>query len=701
MSKIKNFSKVLSALTASALVIGGIGFNSAVLNDNNTVLAAAAGDVNQDNSVNVADIVLLQQYLTKQTSISSFMTADLNADRKVNIFDLVMLKRNVVSANQGTTDPTDPTEPTEPTTTEPATTEPVTTETTVTTTTVVTDPVEGDNTIVLADSGITFTGTGATLSADNKIITIAAPGTYIVTGEMTGGQIVVDVDKTAYVDGEVELSLEGMSLTNTADSPIYVASIDGECVISAKKNTENTVSDGTSYTNADEGEGAIYACDDLKIKGKGTLNVNGNCGDGIVCKNDLKVFNSTLNVTAVDDGLRGKDSVKIGDADDTAFDNLIVTIKTTAGDGIKSNATDEGNGVVTINGGTVNIDAYSDGIHAYQELNVNGGSIDIETTESKDSGSSKGLKAGYTDDSTGETLTGVVNVNGGYVNANTNDDCINSNGDINILGGQLELQTKAATSGYQGLHADNSVTLGTDGGAYEDFDLVIYNAYEGIEAMNIYQKSGATVVTSLDDAFNVAGGADNSGSSGGWPGQGGTSSGGAGELVISGGFSVISVQNGDHDGYDSNGTLKITGGIAITNGQEPFDCDGGVSYTGGVYIKNTGSSGGMGGGMMPGGSTSMTESVNASCSISAGTRVTLCDGSGNIIVSFIADKSVSSLIAGCTAYSGATFYTGGELSGSTYFQELDDTQLAAYGGTLTGGTAVSGSSSGGTTNPWG
>ncbi|MBQ8435702.1 MAG: hypothetical protein IJX24_06820, partial [Oscillospiraceae bacterium] len=90
----------------------------------------------------------------------------------------------------------------------------------------------------------------------------------------------------------------------------------------------------------------------------------------------------------------------------------------------------------------------------------------------------------------------------------------------------------------------------------------------------------------------------------------------------------------------------------------------------------------------------------ASCSVSAGTRVTLCDGSGNIIVSFIADKNVSSLIAGCTAYSGASFYTGGELSGSTYFQELDDTQPAAYGGTLTGGTAVSGSSSG-TTNPWG
>jgi len=105
----------------------------------------------------------------------------------------------------------------------------------------------------------------------------------------------------------------------------------------------------------------------------------------------------------------------------------------------------------------------------------------------------------------------------------------------------------------------------------------------------------------------------------------------------------------------------------------------------------------MGGGMRPGfGSTSMTESVNVSTSVSAGTRVTLCDGSGSVIVSFINDKSCSSLIAGCTAYSGAAFYTGGTLSGSTYFQELDDTQLAAYGGTLSGGTAVSSSGSGNT-----
>ena len=77
-----------------------------------------------------------------------------------------------------------------------------------------------------------------------------------------------------------------------------------------KNNTENTLSDGESYTNADEDNGVIYSKDDLKIKGKGTLNITGNCGYGIISKNDLKVYNGNLQITSKDVCLKGKDSVK-------------------------------------------------------------------------------------------------------------------------------------------------------------------------------------------------------------------------------------------------------------------------------------------------------------------------------------------------------------------------------------------------------
>ena len=575
---------------------------------------------------------------------------------------------------------------------------------------VVETPVSSDYTITLG-STVSTNAPESVATVANNVVTIIQPAVFSVSGTASEGQIVVDVDKTTYADGVVELDLMGANLTNTTTSPIYVAQIGDEVQIVAKSGYDNTISDGTSYTNADGGMGAIYSCDDLKIKGSGNLTVNGNAGDGIVCKNDLKVYNGNLTVNAVDDCIRGKDSVTVGDVDDTNFSSLILNLKSTAGDGIKSNSqdaatTDKTYGVVDINGGTINMNVYGDGVQAAQILNVNGGSLDITSTGDRSVVSSKGLKAGFTDDETGTTTTGVLNVNGGYVKANTEDDCINSNGDVNLIGGKIDL-TIAGTDfngdgdGRQAVHADTTVNLGSDGNAnvYDDMTLVIYNAYEGIEAYNIYQKSGTTIVTSFDDAYNVAGGADNSGSSGMWPGQGGgMSSSGGGVLEISGGFSIISVQDGDHDGYDSNGSFSITGGICVSNGSEAFDCDGGVSYSGGVYVKNAGS-GGMGG-MGGMGGTSMTESVNVSTSVSAGTRVTLCDGSGNVIVSFINDKACSSLVAGCTAYSGATFYTGGTLTGSTYFQDLDQTQLAAYGGTLSGGTAVSGSSSGSTNRPY-
>lgn len=581
------------------------------------------------------------------------------------------------------------------------------------------NPSSGSGEVVTPVDGYTIT-LGNTVSTNapesvatvsNNVVTIVQPSVFSVSGTASEGQIVVDVDKTTYADGVVELDLMGADLTSTTGSPIYVAQIGDEVQIVAKSGYDNYISDGSGYTNADGGMGAIYSCDDLKIKGSGNLTVNGNAGDGIVSKNDLKVYNGNITVNAVDDCIRGKDSVTIGDVDDTDFSTLILNLTSSAGDGIKSNCqdaatTDKTYGVVDINGGTITSNTMWDAVHAAQILNVNGGSLDLRTTGDRNSGSSKGLKAGLTDDTTGTTTTGVLNVNGGYIKVNSEDDCINSNGDVNLIGGEMEISI-AGTSfssdgdGRQAVHADNTVTLGSDGNAnvYDDMTLVIYNAYEGIEAMNIYQKSGTTIVTSFDDAYNVAGGADNSGSSGMWPGQGGMGgSSGGGVLEISGGFSIISVSNGDHDGYDSNGSLTISGGICITNGQDAFDCDGGISYTGGIYVKNIGSQmGGMGG---MGGGSSMTESVNVSCSLSGGERVTLCDGSGNVIVSFINDKSASSLVAGCTAYSGATFYTGGTLNGSTYFQELDQTQLAAYGGTLSGGTAVSGSGSG-TTNPWG
>ncbi|MDE5947080.1 MAG: carbohydrate-binding domain-containing protein [Oscillospiraceae bacterium] len=465
-------------------------------------------------------------------------------------------------------------------------------------------------TVTLSDSGITTDADAETASVTGKILTITKPAIFEISGEISEGQIVVNVDKELYPEGVVELDLKGVNITNTSDSPIYIASIGDECEIVSKKGTENTISDGTDYTNADGKAGAIYACDDIKIKGAGTLTVNGNCNDAIVCKNDIKIYNGTLIVNSADDGIRGKDSVTIGNKKDTDFSKLNITVNSKNGDGIKSTETDTASskGFITVNGGTINITAYSDGFHASQNLDINGGDISITTTcpasssgnnnsgwggpgggrfpnMGNDSSSSstevsaKGIKAGCTDD-TGTVIEGTINIAGGIISVNSTDDSIHAT-DINISGGEI-----TASSGDDGIHADNILTV-TDG------LINITKSYEGLEAYDIEIKGGNIHVVSSDDGFNAAGGNDNSGNNnngwgqgGGW-GFGGSSS--TGVLNISGGYMYVRAEG---DGLDSNGSLSISGGTVIVcgptkGGNGIFDKGDGnytMNFTGGTVF---------------------------------------------------------------------------------------------------------------------
>lgn len=580
---------------------------------------------------------------------------------------------------------------------------------------------------VASPSNVTISGTTATVITSTEIS---------VSGECSNGQLIVDVDKTAEPAGKVTLNLAGLTLSNPTAAPIYVAAIGDEVEISAKNGTTNTISDGTSHTdtylNSDGStetiNGAIFSRDDLKLEGKGTLIVNGNTEDGIVCKNDLKIWNGNITVTAQDDGIRGNDSVRIGDPDDTDYSALMVTVKTNngsyGGDGIKATSTDNGKGYVTMNGGTVHINSYADGIQAEQTFIMNGGDVTIETytgagTVSDSSNdfnnpwgggmgqegntnytdvSAKGIKAVGLYDSTGITWqsNGDIMINGGTLTVDSTDDCLHTGGNIDLAGGELTL-----SSGDDAVHADHDLTIGHGSNTFDDLSVMVLSCYEGMEALNITQNSGSVIVNSTDDGYNAAGGSDGSGNGnigggwgqGGFGGMGGSTNSGSYSLSLKGGFALVNASEGDHDGFDSNGTLTISGGYWITNGNEPFDCDGNLSCTGGVWVSNCGNTMSMG--------NELSATATASGNVRANTRVSVVDGNGNVIVSWIADKSVSTCKAGGDVSSDVTFQIGGTLSGSSYFQQFDQTQLAAYGGTLSGGTALTAGSGSGNTGGWG
>lgn len=564
-----------------------------------------------------------------------------------------------------------------------------------------------------ASGGVVSNPSNLTISGAN--VTITASSEISVSGESTSGQLAVNVDKTAEPEGKVVLNLEGLTLSNSSAAPIYVEAIGDEVQISAKNGTTNTISDGTSHTdtyvdsdgNTNTVNGAIFSRDDLKLKGKGTLIVNGNTEDGIVCKNDLKIWNGNITVNAADDGIRGNDSVRIGDPDAADYSSLSVTVNTnngsSGGDGIKTNSDEDGKGYVTINGGTVNIDSYADGIQAEQTFTMNGGELNITTyqgsnfTGSASGGnggwgggmggndgnsnktdiSAKGIKAVGVYDEAGTTWQsgGDLIVNGGTITIDSSDDSLHCGGDMQLLGGSMTLATAD-----DGAHSDHALTIGSTGGDYDAPYVNITKSYEGIEGVDITQNSGTVMVTSSDDGYNAAGGADSSGNnnSGGWgqgswggPG-GGSSSDGSQTMTFNGGYVFVSQTgggNGPLDCGDSNNSITYSGGTVIAAGSsDMFETPSSYSFL-------------------------------STTSVSAGQTITFTDASGNVLATFTLPNGSAEMVM-CSQESSVTCYTGGTLSGTTYFASQDSTNRCGYGGTISGGTAVS-ASSGGNSDPGG
>ena len=611
---------------------------------------------------------------------------------------------------------------TTPTATPKATSTPtVTTEPAVTGTVFITSIQFDEDGITLEDAdGNTVTPSDASnLSVDGTTVTIVAPTTdqeITVSGNCSQGQIRVNVDKTAYPDGEVDLSFEGLTLSNTLTSPVYVASIDGSVNISIKKGTKNTLSDGESYTNEDDDNGVIYSKDDLKIKGKGSLTITGNCGYGIISKDDLKVYNGTITVTSKDVCLKGKDSVKIGNKDDLekdgAYDNLILNLTSTASDCVRSNNpiddsskasedsdyADGKEGPIVINGGPITAHAYADTFQSNGTLTVNGGTLDLYTyegssysnTNNPSNGWNGSMPGNWSNSNSKQTLDisakglkseGDMTINGGTITAATSDDALHCGGALIINNGTLELST-----GDDGIHSDTSLEV--NGGTIH-----INKCYEGLEGTDITINDGTIHVVSSDDGINAAGGNSNS-TWNGFPGFGNNSSSTNYSMTINGGYILVEASG---DGLDSNGSLTITGGTTLVIGptsgaDNAFDCDGTFSCTGGIALGidtyNQMS-------QFPSNTTNyLTRSISGANS-SGSNAIAITDADGNVLSYLTYSTSAGSLTYynGNATASNLKVYLNPDFTGNT-----DDFGYASSG-TVSGGTELTTSSnSGGNTN---
>ncbi len=527
--------------------------------------------------------------------------------------------------------------------------------------------------VTISLNGNAIDAQGAGVTVDGGTATITTAGTYALSGSLSEGQVVVNVED----DGVVRLILNGVDIHNSGGPAILVEDAE-KVVLIVADGTRSTLSDGSDYLKAAESDipnAALYSKADLSIAGNGALVVQGNANDGIASSDGLVITGGEITVNAVDDGVRGKDYVVIENG----------TLNVTAGgDAIKADNEEKADrGYVTILQGALALTAGGDGIDAATDVLISDGQLALisgggSANRAAEDSSARGIKASVN-----------VTVEGGVLTIDSADDALHSNGSLVINGGTITL-----TAGDDGMHADAMLEINAG-------EVWINQSYEGIESAVITINGGNIHITASDDGVNVAGGVDGSGAMQGGPGRQpggagmpqdgpempqdgpGMPQGGPGMpqgrpgqdmfaasgnyfLYIHDGYLYVDAQG---DGMDVNGAIEMTGGVVLVNGPTQqmngaLDYDAGFNISGGLLL----AAGSAGMAMAPDvSSTQASVLVYFDQTQPGGMPVSIVGSDGQTVLSFIPTREYQSLVVSSPSLvdgSGYQVVTGGDLTGT-------------------------------------
>lgn len=546
--------------------------------------------------------------------------------------------------------------------------------------------------VTLSDDGITGETDGVAING--QTVTITAEGTYIFSGTLSEGQIVVDAD-----NAKVQIVFDNVDITCASSAAVYVKSAE-KVFVTLAEGSQNTLRNTDEYVAIDDNniDAVIFAKSDLTLNGTGSLTIISAEGHGIVSKDDLKITGGTYDITAAGHALSGKDSVRIADG---------TFILTAEKDGIHAeNADDEEKGYIYIADGDFTITSDGDGMDASNIVQIEDGTLDItagdgaanslKTHESdvpggpgggmpqngekpdgesmpqmgekpdgenmtemgkRPDGTTPPEKPSQTDqsDTADETAAPDNETDHQSSSAETTEDTttdesgtstkgIKAGGGMYLNGGtyQIDSADDSIHSNANITIADGTYTLATgDDGVHADDALIVNGgtitvteSYEGLEGLAVTINDGTIDITASDDGINTAGE----------------------KMELNGGY--IHILAGG-DGVDSNGDLTINGGeIYIDgpsdNGNSAIDYgDRSSAYVNGGTLVAIGSSGMAE--VMSDSSKQKVLMVKLGEQMEAG-NVVLTDSEGNVIVSYTALKTYDCvIISTAEVESGATY----------------------------------------------
>ena len=266
---------------------------------------------------------------------------------------------------------------------------------------------------------ITLNGTGASASSETvnvsgSAVTITAAGTYLLSGTLENGSVIVNASK----DDKVQLVLDGVTIHSKTFAAIYVVQAD-KVFVTLAEGSVNTLTNGSGFVAIDENnvDGVIFSKDDLTLNGSGALTITSPDANGIVGKDEVTITGGVYTITAANHAIQAKDSVAVSDG----------TFTLEAGeDGLHAeNSDDETLGNIYIAGGSFVITVGDDAIHANTLLQIDGGTLTISGAE--------GLEATF------------IQINGGSISISATDDGVNAAHKSSVYTPTFEMNDGALT----------------------------------------------------------------------------------------------------------------------------------------------------------------------------------------------------------------------------------------------------------------
>lgn len=302
--------------------------------------------------------------------------------------------------------------------------------------------------VTLDDDGGTSADSGVEVSTTEEgtdLVTLTEAGTYVLSGTLADGQVVVDVPE----EEDVTVVLDGVEVTSSLGSALHIRSAEDATVVLAE-GSDNSLTDPATYAQTepsvdaatgeevDAPNAALYSTADLTIAGSGALTVEGYGNDGITSKDGLVILSGDLTVNAVDDGIRGKDFLSLQGG------TLAVTAN---GDGLTSDNTEEGTGIIAVSGETteITVAAGDDAVKGENAIDLVGGQLTV-TQSLEGLESARILVEGGTIDVTAsddalnaasDTTTPSVEISGGELTLTSEGDGLDSNGTVTMTGGTV------------------------------------------------------------------------------------------------------------------------------------------------------------------------------------------------------------------------------------------------------------------------